>query len=115
MSSEATSATSCIGEEGALERTAQHVAGRRTGRELLSMRILDTAVHGWDLARALGVDARLDDELVAFLLASTAEAEHGPQPPSFGPAVDEPQSGEPAQDRLLRLLGRDPRSTKEDR
>jgi uncharacterized protein (TIGR03086 family) len=98
----------CFAEDGAQRRTFQHVAGPRTGRELLSMRILDTEVHAWDLARALGADERLDDDVVAYLLASVAEGEHTPRQPSFGPAVDDPQRGEPAQDHLLRQLGRDP-------
>src|SRR3954454_15233393 len=43
----------CFQEDGALERIVHHPAGDRTGRELLSMRVLDTSVHGWDLARAI--------------------------------------------------------------
>ena len=63
----------CFGEEGAMERITHHVTGELTGRELLSMRILDTAVHGWDLARAIGADDALDDDVVAFLRAYTAD------------------------------------------
>ncbi|GAA3679991.1 TIGR03086 family metal-binding protein [Nocardioides ginsengisoli] len=97
-----------FGEDGVHQRVVHHVAGPRTGGELLSMRILDTEVHAWDLARAIGADERLDDDVVAYLLAYASEGEHGPQQPSFGPAVDDPQRGEPDQDHLLRLLGRDP-------
>jgi len=56
-------------EDGALERVGHHATGDRTGRELLSMRILDAAIHGWDLARAIGADEGLDEDVVAFLLA----------------------------------------------
>jgi len=58
--------TACFREDGALDRTAHHVTGDRTGRELLSMRILDVAVHGWDLARAVGVDETLAQDVVPF-------------------------------------------------
>jgi uncharacterized protein (TIGR03086 family) len=55
----------CFQENGALERVAHHATGDRTGRELLSMRILDAAIHGWDLARAICADETLDDDVVA--------------------------------------------------
>jgi uncharacterized protein (TIGR03086 family) len=102
-------------EDGALERVGHHVSGDRTGRELLSMRILDAAVHAWDLARAIGADESLDDELVAFLLASTADLDLGPQQRSFAPArVDVPPDA-PPQDQLLHRLGRHPHRTEEAR
>ena len=105
----------CFREEGALERVTQHVAGARTGRELLSMRILDTGVHGWDLARAIGADETLDGDIVAFLLASTAELDLGPAHHSFAPADGElPRTASP-QDRLLHRLGRSPTVTEEVR
>jgi hypothetical protein len=40
-----------FGEPGAMARTAYHRAGGRTGAQLLGMRVLDVAVHTWDLAR----------------------------------------------------------------
>src|SRR3954470_15963543 len=53
----------CFREDGALERIGHHATGDRTGRELLSMQILDTAIHGWDLARAIGADETVDDDV----------------------------------------------------
>jgi uncharacterized protein (TIGR03086 family) len=103
----------CFHENGALERIAHHAAGDRTGRELLSMRILDTAVHGWDLARALGADETLDDDVVAALLAYTAGL--ALRPPAFAPAdADVPRNASP-QDQLLHRLGRHPNITEEVR
>jgi uncharacterized protein (TIGR03086 family) len=102
-------------EDGALDRIAHHVAGDRTGRELLSMRVLDVAVHGWDLARAIGADETVDDAVVAFLLASTAGLDLGPQQRAFAPAdADVPRDAAP-RDRLLHRLGRCPHITEEVR
>jgi uncharacterized protein (TIGR03086 family) len=105
----------CFHEEGALERIGHHATGDRTGRQLLSMRILDAAIHGWDLARALGADENLDDGVVAFLLAYTADLDLGPQQRAFAPAdTDVPRNAAP-QDQLLHRLGRDPNITEEVR
>jgi hypothetical protein len=41
------------------------------------MRILDAAIHAWDLARAIGADETVDDDVVAFLLEYTAELRPG--------------------------------------
>jgi len=96
----------CFRQDGALERIAHHVTGDRTGRELLSMRILDAAVHGWDLARAIGADETLDDVVVAFLLAYLADLDPGP--PAFEPAGADIPRHASAQDQLLHRLGRHP-------
>lgn len=106
---------SCFDEEGALDRVGHHVTGDRTGRELLAMRILDLAVHAWDLARAIGADETLDEEVVAFLLAYTAEAGHRPTPPAFAPSVPGVPADATPQDRLLLRLGRHPNITEEVR
>jgi uncharacterized protein (TIGR03086 family) len=100
-------------EHGALTRVGHHATGDRTGRELLSMRILDAAIHGWDLARAIGADETLDEDVVAFLLAYTAGLDLGPQRRAFAQAAtDGPLNGSP-QDQLLYRLGRHPNVTKE--
>jgi len=103
----------CFHEDGALERIAHHATGDRTGRELLSMRILDAAIHAWDLARAIGANETLDDDVVAFLLAYTADLDLGAQQPAFAPAdADVPRNG-PPQAQLLHRLGRHPNITRE--
>lgn len=105
----------CFHEDGALDRIGHHVAGDRTGRELLAMRILDLAVHAWDLARAIGAGETLDEQVVAFLLTYTAEADHSPARPAFAPgSADIPAQASP-QDRLLIRLGRHPTITEEVR
>jgi uncharacterized protein (TIGR03086 family) len=105
----------CFHEDGALERVTHHATGDRTGRELWSMRVLDTAIHGWDLARAIGADETLDDDVVAFLFAYTADLDLGPQQCAFALAdADVPRNASP-QDQLLHRLGRHPNITEEVR
>jgi uncharacterized protein (TIGR03086 family) len=103
----------CFCEDGALERIVHHAAGDRTGRELLSMRVLDSAVHAWDLARAIAADEALDDDVVAFLLAYTADLDLGPEQRAFArPDADVPGNASP-QDQLLHRLGRHPHIAEE--
>jgi uncharacterized protein (TIGR03086 family) len=100
-------------QDGALERIAHHVSGDRTGRELLSMRILDAAIHGWDLARAIGADETLDKTVVAFLLTYTAGLNLGPQQHAFALADSAGPRDASPQDQLLHRLGRHPNVTEE--
>jgi uncharacterized protein (TIGR03086 family) len=84
--------------------------GRLPAPFVLGMQQLDTVVHGWDVATALGVPYRPDDELVATTLELARAVPGGAareQPgASFAPAVtgdtDDPWV------EALRLLGRDP-------
>jgi uncharacterized protein (TIGR03086 family) len=101
----------CFHEDGALERITHHASGHRTRRELLSMRILDAAIHGWDLASALGADETLDYDVVAFLLAYTADLDLGS--PAFALADANVPRNASLQDQLLHRLGRHPKNTEE--
>lgn len=95
-------------EPDALTRTVHHPAGDRSGRVLLEMRILDFAVHGWDLARAIGSDDVLDNDLVELLwdLASATVPELARR--GYFKAADvAPPAGASLQMRLLHLTGRD--------
>ncbi|MFI5709828.1 TIGR03086 family metal-binding protein [Kribbella sp. NPDC051620] len=98
----------CFHEDGALERVAHHVIGDRTGSELVSMRILDAAVHAWDLARAIGADETLNDDVVAFLLAYSLDLELGPQGHAFATTYADVSRNASPQDQLLHRLGRHP-------
>jgi uncharacterized protein (TIGR03086 family) len=79
----------------------------RTG-PLLGIAFADVLVHGWDLARAAGVD----DTMPAGLAEAAYQAIHGKftdeqREGTFGPevTVDDDAS---AQDKLLAYTGRDP-------
>jgi uncharacterized protein (TIGR03086 family) len=111
----ANAVVACFHEDGALDRVGHHLIGDRTGRELLSMRVLDVAVHGWDLGRAIGADETISGDLVTFLLDYTAELYPDPRDDAFA----QPDGGIPpeaaAQDQLLRRLGRSPNVTEDVR
>jgi uncharacterized protein (TIGR03086 family) len=49
---------------GALERICHHPMGDFTGEQPLGARIADDLIHSRDLARAIGDDESLDDDLV---------------------------------------------------
>jgi uncharacterized protein (TIGR03086 family) len=84
--------------------------GRIPAPVVLGMHLLDTVVHGWDVATALGRPYRPDDELVAATLdvARTIPTGKGRTQPgaSFGPVVP----GEPDDpwELALHLVGRRP-------
>lgn len=61
----AAEAIAAVHGEGAMERTVHLSFGDFPGREYAMQLFADHLIHAWDLARALGVDERLDPELVA--------------------------------------------------
>jgi len=95
-------------EPGALNRTAHHPSGERTGTQLLEMRVLDVAVHSWDLARAIGADESLDPDVVAFALTLQGIFEAGHHRASFAPPAGKTPAHLSAQAHLLHLVGRRP-------
>jgi uncharacterized protein (TIGR03086 family) len=50
--------------EGALERTFTTRMGERPGAGLITIRVVELSVHGWDLARATGQSLKLDESIV---------------------------------------------------
>ncbi len=69
---------------------------------------IDLIVHGWDLARAAGLDERIDpDDVARVQRAADGYGEAMRSPQVFGPAV-EPPEGADDQARMLAFLGRTP-------
>ena len=75
----------------------------------------DLAQHWWDLAKATGQDATMDPDEIEVLWTTLSsmppswwnwQVEHG----YYAPAVPVPEDA-PLQDRVLGLIGRDPRWT----
>ena len=58
-------AVRAVGEQGAMDRIVHLSFGDVPGREYALQVFADHLIHAWDLARAIGADEHLDDELVA--------------------------------------------------
>ncbi len=91
-----------------LDASVSLSAGPTPAFEYIRQRVLDLAVHAWDLSRAIDVDDRLDEELVAALdeYARPFAARLAELPEYFEPAL-EPEADADSQSRLLNLLGRE--------
>jgi uncharacterized protein (TIGR03086 family) len=64
----AAAALVAVRAEGALEGTVQLSFGAHPGREYAMQVAADHLVHTWDLARALGAEATLDEDAVTVVL-----------------------------------------------
>lgn len=77
--------------------------------EYLREQVSDVAIHTWDLARAIGADEKLDDELVAAVwTVFEPQADTLAASGLYAAPVPIPDDA-PLQQRLLALTGRDPR------
>lgn len=97
-------------EPGALERTCQHPLGDIPGWQLLGFRVADHLLHAWDLARAVGADEHLDDEVVELVYGGMAAMGEGVAAMGVfgtGPSGAVPDDA-PTQAKLLDLSGRRP-------
>jgi uncharacterized protein (TIGR03086 family) len=99
-------AVAAMGEDGAMERTVHLSFGDCPGREYAMQILADTVVHGWDLARAIGADDRMDPELVEACASWFASVEDAYR--AGGAIAERPQVpvGADAQTRLLAMFGR---------
>lgn len=52
--------------ESGLDGTVDHPMGEIPRTQFIGFRVCDNTAHAWDLARALGADEQLDDELIEF-------------------------------------------------
>lgn len=97
-----------FGADGAMERTVHLSYGDETAANYTDQMTLDALVHGWDLARAIGVNDVMPPNLVAWALGGveanldmlTGSGLFG----TPGKITDDMDS----QARLLSLLGRSP-------
>jgi uncharacterized protein (TIGR03086 family) len=93
-------------QPGALEREVDLSFGRHPATLYIEQRTLDLGVHAWDLARAIGADERLPDDLVACLWERWApEKEQIRASDVFAEPIDVPETAD-LQTRLVGLLGR---------
>jgi uncharacterized protein (TIGR03086 family) len=92
--------------DGALTRRVHHPIGAMSGGELLDLRILDVAVHTWDLACSIGADTTLPPRLVEYALTTAEHLQAGRRSGAFAEPTGLDHGSD--QQRLLGLTGRDP-------
>jgi uncharacterized protein (TIGR03086 family) len=96
-------------QPGRLDQLYEMPMGTLPGRAVLSIRLLETVAHGWDLARGTGQEPAYDGDVVQAAL-DVAQANLGGERPTgfpFAPAIE--TTGDlPAIDRLAAFLGRQP-------
>jgi uncharacterized protein (TIGR03086 family) len=88
---------------GALDRVVAHSAGVIGGRELLELRMLEQALHGWDIAVGSGADDTIGDDLCARLLEAAPTIDRLRQAGYYAAASTPAGS---LQERLLSAAGR---------
>jgi len=103
-----TAALTAAAADDNLTRVHPTPLGDMPGPALAGFTTLDILVHGWDLAKATGQPAGLDDAMAAHVLAFAEQAvTQDTRAPRIGPAVPVP-AGAPLTDRLVAFLGRQP-------
>jgi uncharacterized protein (TIGR03086 family) len=97
-------------EEGALDRSVNHVIGDIPSGMLLGFRVSDLAIHSWDLARGLGVDDTLDPDVLEVVLRFAEPLGAGLKASGrFGEGASGAlPEGASLQERVLDLHGRRP-------
>jgi uncharacterized protein (TIGR03086 family) len=102
----AAEAVAAVNDEGAMERTVHLSFGDFPGQEYTMQVFSDLVVHGWDLARAIGADERIDPDLVEACATWFAPMEEPyREAGAIGPRLETPP-GADAQARLLAVFGR---------
>lgn len=95
-----------IDRPGVLHKVVDTFRGKQEVDQFIGFNVADTTIHAWDLARALGVDDRLDPGLVertTALIAPMADKMRNPM--VFADEVPVP-TGADAQTKLLGIVGR---------
>ncbi|MGH3901681.1 MAG: TIGR03086 family metal-binding protein [Pseudonocardiaceae bacterium] len=104
--SAAAAARQAFAAPGALRRSVELSYGRRPAEEYCQEMTMDLTVHAWDLARGIGADERLDEELVRKVLDFIEpQVEQLTDTGLFALPVSVSADAD-AQTRLLALLGR---------
>ncbi len=104
--SAAAAAREAFAAPGALRRHVELSYGRRPADGYCQEMTLDLTVHAWDLARGIGTEERLDEELTREVLAFIEpQVEQLAGTGMFAPPVAVGEDAD-AQTRLLALLGR---------
>ena len=99
---------SAFSRPGRIDASYDMPWGPTTGAQLVGFELIETVVHGWDVARGLGIDVVVDDDVVATTLGGARQwvDDSVRVPGMFGPEV--PVGGASLLDQLVAFLGRDP-------
>jgi uncharacterized protein (TIGR03086 family) len=98
----------CLETDGVLDRPTELPGGGHSStRQMLGALTTDVLVHTWDLARAGGVEPRLDPRLCAAAFAAATATGLRRDDGMIGPAVVV-APGADVETRLVALYGRDP-------
>ncbi|WP_328393228.1 TIGR03086 family metal-binding protein [Nocardia sp. NBC_00416] len=102
----ATALEAAFARPGILDEVYQGPLGDATGADRLQFRLTDLLAHGWDLSRALGIAARLPEDLAeTALVFSRRQLPDGSRPGRFAEAQPVPENAT-AVERLVAFLGR---------
>ena len=94
--------------DGALDRVTELPGGgESTPRTMIAALTTDVLVHTWDLARAAGLPADLDEDLAADAYTAARAAGVGRDSGMVGPEVEVDEHAS-APDKLVAFYGRDP-------
>ncbi|MET9517529.1 TIGR03086 family metal-binding protein [Streptomyces sp. NPDC002994] len=102
----AADAREALAAPGALERTVELSYGQTTCAAYCAQMVSDLVVHAWDLARAIGADERLPEDLVNFTVREVGPYSADLEKSGLFAAPVEPPPGADVQTKLLALLGR---------
>ncbi|MEC3918422.1 TIGR03086 family metal-binding protein [Nocardia sp. CDC160] len=104
-------------QSDALCRIVDYPLGKVSGRQALAIRTTDTAIHTWDLARAIGSDDTLEPALIDWIGRNLQDI-YGDLPETplssesthrfFAAPTGTSGSAVSQQDHLLRRMGRSP-------
>jgi uncharacterized protein (TIGR03086 family) len=99
-------ASEAVSPPGAMETICHLSFGDYSGSDYAAQLLLDTVVHGWDIARASGQETRLDPDLVAACLPIARELTTQFRSAGvFGEDLPVGPDADP-QTRLLGMMGR---------
>jgi len=93
----------------AMQRVVHHPFGEYPAVHFLYLRLFDNAVHGWDLARAIGLSDEIDPEVASVLYAGALPQREAIRASGqFGQAEVPMPTDATISARLLGLIGRQP-------
>lgn len=95
-------------EPGRLDASYDMPWGPTTGFQLIGFELIETVVHGWDIASGLGAELTVEDDVAQATLdgARMWVDDSVRVPGMFGPEV--PANSSTPLDELVAFLGRDP-------